>query len=234
MNNKPNNTMRSIKTFLGAGALLCAASLPLYGISILSEYGFNIDGTVSANLVPAGVNIGGFDTGTGLGTITVTLDGAGGHYGGLFLDHDIDAAFNTFFNEIGTASGVPSAGQSWEIDEPGWTFGNIYDNFSAGSLDNSFGTADPEDVSMALAWAFSLSAGETALLSFNVSDTAPTAGFYLAQTDPDSDPNSGPTSLYFSSSLKIRGQGVPDGGSSLVLLVCAMTGLVGWRSRRNA
>lgn len=236
MNNIPNTTMRSIKSLAGAGALLCAASLPGYGATItLAEYAFNMDGVVSnptiGDVVPAAVNISGFNTATGLGTITVTMGGVGAHGFSLFLDHEIVEDLNTFFNEIGTASGAPAAGQSWEIDEPGWVFGDIYDNFLVGTLDNSNGVPDtaPDDVSMALGWNFTLGADETGVLSFNVSETPPNAGFYLMQTDPDSQ-----QSIFFSSSLTIRGQGVPDGGSSLVLLLGAMTGLVGWRSRRKA
>ena len=221
------------KTFLAAGVLLGAVNLPAFGLSTLAEYAFNIDGIVADSYlgdpIPSNVNLSGFDTTSGLGSILISLGGTGAHYGAVFLDHEIDQTLNTWFNEVGTVSGTPSAGQSWEIDEPGYTFGDIYTNLKAGNLDNSIGTPNPEDVSMALGWNFSLPAGETALLKFDVSRTSPTSGFFLVQTDPNSN-----QSLFFSSSLAVRGQSVPDGGSSLVLLLGAMAGLVGWRSFRTA
>jgi len=178
----------------------------------LFEYVFNVDGVVSDSAfgdpLPPGVNMGGFDDITGLGSITVNVVGGGMHYVGLFVDHEIDEAINTFFNEYGAANGALAAGQSWEIDEPGFAFGDIWDNIYAGSLDNS--NAVPmgleDDVSMALAWGFS---GE-AVVSFLVSETAPVSGFYLAQTDPDSD-----ATIYFSSS--IRGVQAPEPATMLLL-----------------
>jgi len=180
----------------------------------LFEYAFNIDGGFSSPLlgdpIPGGVNVGGFDDITGLGSITVTV-GGGMHYVGLFVDHEVDEGTNTFFNEYGTAHdtpAAPAAGQSWEIDEPGFVFGDIYDNIQDGTLDNS--NAVPmgmeDDVSMALAWGFS---GE-AVVSFLVSETAPVSGFYLSHTDPESD-----ATIYFSSS--IRGVQAPEPATMLLL-----------------
>ncbi len=57
-----------------------------------------------------------------------------------------------------------------------------------------------DDVSMALGWDFALGAGENALLRFVVSPNAPGTGFYLSQTDPNSQ-----RSVYFSSDLSIQG-----------------------------
>lgn len=133
----------------------------------------------------------------------------------FFVDTEIDEAVNTFFNESGAANGSPAAGQSWEIDEPGFIFGDIYTNFTAGTLDNS--NAVPagaeDDVSMALGWDFTLLADETASLVFTLSENVPT-GFYLSHTDPDSN-----ATLYFSSTLDIRGGGVPVPEPATLLLV---------------
>jgi hypothetical protein len=60
-----------------------------------------------------------------------------------------------------------------------------------------------------------LAADETAALTFRTSLTPPAGGFYLVQTDPDSQ-----ASVYFSSNLDIHGGGtdVPDAGGTMLLL----------------
>ena len=227
-----------MKTTTTLAALALAATLSSTNatpIIDLFEYGVNIDGAVSNNSAPAGVNISGFDTGTGLGTILMTLSGVGAHYCSLFVDHEIDESINTFFNEFGTAAGAPVAGQSWEIDEPGYVFGDIYTNFVAGTLDKLIfgGTmSGPEDISMALGWNVTLASWESATAYFTLSETAPTSGFYLKHSDPASG-----GAVYFSSALNVTGSpggGVPDGGSTLALLLCACGGLAGWRSLRQS
>jgi hypothetical protein len=232
-----STTTTTMKTTTTLAALALAATLSSTNatpIIDLFEYGVNIDGAVSNNSAPAGVNISGFDTGTGLGTILMALSGAGPHYCSLFVDHEIDESINTFFNEFGTAAGAPVAGQSWEIDEPGYVFGDIYTNFVAGTLDNSNGVSpnSPDDVSMALGWNVTLASWESATAYFTLSETAPTSGFYLKHFDPDSG-----GAVYFSSALNVTGSpggGVPDGGSTLALLLCACGGLAGWRSLRQS
>jgi len=195
----------------------------------LFDWAFNIDGTLyeasNSDPLPGNINASGFDLLSGLGTITITSAGAGSHSVIAFFDHEIDEETNTFFNEFGSTVGAPAAGQSWEIDEPGYKYGDIYDNFTVGALDNSNGvpSSAPEDVSMALGWNFILGAGETAYLNLLLSTTAPTSGFYLVQTDPDSQ-----ASLYFSSTLDIRSSSVPEPGL-LFLLVTGLAGLFGFR-----
>jgi len=174
---------------------------------ILFEGKFNQDGTVyTPATAPANWNLAGFDTVTGLGTITAQMTGAGVHDILVFLDLEIDEPINTFFNEFGATAGAPGAGLSWEIDEPGYVFGDIYSNFLTGALDNTNGVppGSPDDVSFALGRAFTLAADETGTLTFRTSLTPPAGGFYLVQTDPDS-----ASSVYFSSDLSIRGGGEP-------------------------
>jgi hypothetical protein len=197
----------------------------------LFDWAFNVNGTTYESLagtndpsiLPSAFNDSGFDWVTGLGTLTVDFSAPGpGTYSFLsFFDHEIDEPDNTFFNEYGDVSvGVPVAGQSWEIDEPGYVFGDIYTNFLAGSLDNSNGVPAnlPDDVSMAMGWAFALGDGESALITLALSDVAP-AGFHLRHTDPDSD-----ASIYFSSSLDISGpHPVPEPGTLLLMAVAMVT-----------
>jgi hypothetical protein len=198
---------------------------PAFADISLCDWAFNIDGglTVWGDPLPGTVNASGFDFDEGLGTLTVTVSGPGAHSVGLFVDHEIDEAINTFFNENGDAVGSPAAGQSWEIDEPGYVFGDIYDNILDGALDGSNGVPAgfEDDVSMAMGWDFVL-ADLPAIITFNLSDTAPIGGFYLQQYDPDSD-----VSVYFSSSLTV----VPVPGA--VLMGSIGIGFAGWLSKRR-
>lgn len=102
---------------LGLATML--VSLPVATVNIdLVEYAFNINGVTTNGAAPAGVNLGSFDTVTGLGTVRVTQGGAGSHFVGLFVDHEFDEPVNTLFNENAAVTGTAASGQSWEIDEP--------------------------------------------------------------------------------------------------------------------
>jgi hypothetical protein len=141
-------------------------------------YAFHIDGINygPSDALPAGINVSGFDTTTGLGTVAIKVTGAGVHTLGLFIDPDLDAPVNTFFNEIGTVQGTAAAGQSWEIDEPGYDFGDIFDNFQGGTLDNTTSLpteGDADDVAMAMMWTVTLSPAEMATALFTVTDILP-------------------------------------------------------------
>jgi hypothetical protein len=212
---------------LGVGVPAASAA------TILFEAAFNQNGTVfGLGAAPANWNLAAFDTGTGLGTITAQITGAGVHNILVFLDIEIDETINTYFNEFGNVIGAPGAGLSWEIDEPGYLFGDIYINFSAGALDNTNGvpSGSPDDVSFALGWAFTLAAGETATLNFRTSLTAPAGAFYLVQTDPDS---TAPNSVYFTSDNTIRGGSEVPEPATLLLFGTGLAGVVGLRRRRK-
>lgn len=218
-----------------SAALLAVSSLSAQAIPALFDYGFNIDGTVTMNAAPAGVNTGGFNTTTGLGTITATITGAGAHSFDAFFDHEIDEAINTFFNESAAATGVAAAGQSWETDEPGWVSGDIFENFQVSALDNSVGTSiygdafALDDVSMAMGWDFNLAVGETALITLLLSDTDNGGGFFLTHSDVDSQ-----YEFYLSSALRITGGGVPTPEPSILLLLgVGLAGMMVSRRRVN-
>lgn len=113
-----------------------------------------------------------------------------------FLDPEWDLFLNLASNEyaeflgFGLPTGAPTgaiAFTSWEIDEPGYVFGDIYDNVSFfGQLDdfNAVPSSAPDDVSMAFLWVLpSLGPQETATLTIQHL-TAATNG--IAHYDPDS------------------------------------------------
>jgi hypothetical protein len=113
----------------------------------------------------------------------------------VFLDADIDRNTNTFFNEFGELvslslpPGAPAGAAvatSWEIDEPGFLFGNIAPHVMTGMLDNTneVPAAAPNDVSLALGYqAGTLAPGAGFTGTFFIS---PSAINGLKQTDPNS------------------------------------------------
>ncbi len=194
----------------------------------LFEFGLLKDGVHSTD-VPSG---GSFDPGTGLGSIVMSFSSHGSHQGAVYVDHELSETLNTFFNELGSPQGTAPAGLSWEIDEPGFSGdpGDIFDHFLAGSLDNSVGKSGPDDVSMALAWNFSLQPGETGSLAFLLGTEAP-SGFHLRHSDPDSG-----ESVYFSAALRILppSNSVADGGGGTSLVaIAAVAMLARWRQGRR-
>lgn len=195
----------------------------------LYDWAFNLNSDVyymeDSSTVP-GLDDSSFDYVTGLGTLRFSYypGTAGDYYLLSFFDHEIDQFDNTYYNETGASSGTPAAGQSWEIDEPGFYNGDIYVNFQANTLDKGIGTSVygdttfPDDVSMAMGWDFTLAALDVATIDFIVGESVP-SGFYLSQTDPDSD-----ATIYFSSNLKV--EPIPE-PCTMLLVGTGLAGLFG-------
>ena len=195
----------------------------------LFEWALNLNGTMygPGDTLPAAVSTSGFDFNTGLGTIRISpsFPAAGDYIFGAYFDHEIDEALNTFFNEFGAVTGTLPAGLTWEIDEPGFVFGDIFSNFTAGTLDNTTGVppSAPNDVSMAIIRSITAGSADLAI-DFVLSSTAPASGFFLAHTDPDSS-----ESVYFSTVLIV----IPE-PRSILLVASAIGILLGARRFRAA
>ena len=167
-------------------------------------------------------NLGADNTGTVRWTITNTTgaDLQNVSFFG-FLDAEIDEPINSFFNEYGSNSSLALGSgsgdvmaDSWEIDEPGFTFGNIFSNLRAGALDNSNGVpaSAVDDVSLALGFDIgTLLAGESLIATFSIS-LADNGGLF--HFDPDSQ-----AGFYFNGTAYATAPstGVPEPGSLLLL-----------------
>lgn len=95
-----------------------------------------------------------------------------------YLDAEIDSDINSSYNEsgrlvnIGGQGGGDTAPDTWEIDEPGFIFGDIYNNLFIGSLDNTNAIPAGSENDLALALGFYLGdlfAGDSWLMTLNIS-----------------------------------------------------------------
>lgn len=149
-----------------------------------------------------------------------------------FVDAEIDETLNTFFNETASTSGTPAAGQGFEVDEPGFVFGDVFDNLLAGSLDGINIFPPAEDVAMALSFALGpLAGGASAVVDVMVSEDGDFLGPF-AITHTDTDPGS-PTAITYSGAVRSGpGPAVPEPMAALAFaLGAAVVGLAVRRRR---
>lgn len=133
-----------------------------------------------------------------------------------FLDAEVVETANTFFNEFAVVTGSAAPGQGFEVDEPGFVFGDIFDHLLAGALDdtNALPASSPDDVSMALSFALGdLLDGFSAAIDIQISEDGDALpGLALSQLDPQN-----PTVITYSGRATV----VPEPSTGLL----AMTGL---------
>ncbi len=199
---------------------------------------FNVNGSQYIDYSVPGINTGGWDASTGLGTLTLVFDpGAPGTYFfDVFFDHGVAVPF---FNEYGFVNGAPGAGQTYEIGDS--FASNIYPDVQAGgdlpNTNNLPGTSsnfnlscsDPTcngDAALAMGFGFTLGTDEEALITLQTSLTNP-GGFNLEQIHPVDDANRVESLLFLNGNVVIQPSGppptVPEPGSWVLLgTACAI------------
>jgi len=243
------------------GAIVSPAAVYAGSIS-LQDFAVNVNGTSSDynNLGDAdptalpGMNAGGFDTGTGLGSLVFTFNpGAGSYFVNFYFDHEGSLPF---YNEFGTSVGAPAAGTSWEIAKvnpsvggitfytgSSETFPNSLDNTNhapvgnTNFLNNCSVAPCNADVALALGFNFVLAAGQQAIITINASTTNP-GGFYLEQSHPVDPANPTQTNLFLNGNVSIQQAGggggtVPEPGYWPILGI-AFAAIAGIKLRRKA
>jgi hypothetical protein len=234
------------------GRTTLAIVLALFGLPTtaaeiaLYDWGFNLNGTLycsagnsdttcSGNGVaelPGFLNTDAFDFGSGLGRIEARIASTGSHSVLAWFDHEIDETVNSAVNEFGSIEGTLPTGSDprlqWEIDEPGYAFGDIYDNLINASLDNSNGVpaGSPDDVSVAMGWTFDLPVDTVATVSWTLGTDDDGSPFAVLHQDPQS-----PATIRLSTRLDIATVALP-GSLPLAAVGLALLGL-GRRRRRR-
>jgi hypothetical protein len=191
---------------VGVCGLILGAQAMFAGSTALNDWCLNLNGDINTACNGAGsggpsgagsIDLSAFDTTlspamNNLGSVTITLGVGNNQYAAFYADYDLDFGATGSFQDFAPAVGAPPAGVSYELDDP--NVSNIFSDFAANTLlnTNNVGTfSDPSgpngvccDVSFALALGgIDVATGGTGTVTFDVTDTAPTSGFYIQQTN---------------------------------------------------
>ena len=192
----------------------------------LQAIGFNENGTLTVDAAGAGVNLGSYNTTTGLGSISFTTITSG------YFDTIFELPVSVpFYNEFAAAVGTPTVGGlSWELDNLLYAGTSIVGDWAGNTLsgtndapegasDNYLGTCDGGtettvgdcngEVGVALGDAFTVTAGDEETITINVSQSAPSGGFYLVETHPVDGNNTTEQNVYFTLSASESPTGTP-------------------------
>jgi len=232
--------------------ILLAVSISMADPIDFFDWGFNINGnkyllkssdpsipSVDETALPPTIDQSGFNWGSGLGSLTWNLDpGAADHYYiASFFDFEIDqeGTILGWAADKGAVNNYTDSRLSYEIDEPGYTSGDIYDHLLnydgyASTFDNlvyndiNGANNVVDDGSVGMGWNFDLTADQYATITFNVTTTDPVNGFYLKQWNSETN-----NAVYFTSNLTIEShtpppQGVPE-PSAFSLILCGLASL---------
>lgn len=143
-----------------------------------------------------------------------------------FLDAEIDEGNGAWFNERGEALAASGGATSWEIDEPGYVFGDIFSNFRLGAFDNSIFGGDvslADDVALGLGFAFGdLRPGDQLLWELMLSEAPVSPGWGTVLHQWDGDDATQGNHLYFagrSSILTANPPAIPEPASWALFLL---------------
>lgn len=152
----------------------------------------------------------------------------------VFLDAEIVEPGNSFFNESGALVDVSgtgaadSAADSWEIDEPGFLFGDIFGNLLAGVLDgtNAVPAGQEDDVSLALGFSLGDVLAEERILASIELSRSDIGG--LSHTDPDLG-----LTFFFNGSARVLPASVAEPGPLALIAAALLLPWSTWAARRR-
>lgn len=173
------------------------------------------------------------DGNNALGTAVVTV-GPGSY--NIFAIFNYDIGGDGGMNEFATVFGSLPIGQVYAVGSSDGTPGQLYSQFSGGSLNNTnyvpeCNSNDCPDVSVSLGYTnLVVPDGQTAQVTFTVGDTPPSSGFYIQQQQNGSD-----STLNYSSNITYTAE-IHNPEPGTVVLMTGGIGLMalGLRRRRKA
>jgi hypothetical protein len=170
-----------------------------------------------------------------LGTITIALGPGANQFVSFYADYDVSFSLYGSFDDFASTSGALPAGLSFSVNDPNTS--SLFTQFSSNTLDgkNLLVPSGPPTNCCDVAFALSLgninvAAGGSTTATFVVSDPAPASGFYIQQTNQDTN-----ASIYLQGNVGGLGPApaVPEPSTfGMVLLTGSF--LVAWKRFRAA